>query len=192
MILRKLGKAMLMIAAGLLACWVARADSIIVAAVDGPGHVFNNSLPAMHSDDSATFEPASNGLFDLAGNPPGAMGLGIYTLVSQLLGEEAFALPIDLSVGWITSFSSLSLPPAMYSQSGVDSLSPGFHDWVAGLPPEFEIAREERMTFFSDLNSPPGDYWDLLREPLASPDSRTWLAELPPAFEMARDWDIEL
>jgi hypothetical protein len=193
MILRRFARALLTIAVGLLACWVARADSVIVAAFDTQGQGFDKRLPAMYSDDLATFELASNSLFDLAGNLSGATGLGAFTLASEPLAEAAFALPFNFSGAWVTSFSNLSLPAGVYSQPVSDPPAPpGFHDWIAALPPDFEIARDDWTMSFSDLNSPATDYWELLREPLASPDYRNWLAELPPAFEMARNWEIEL
>jgi hypothetical protein len=192
MILRKFARALLMIATGSLACGLARADSVIVAAIGETGPGFDNRLPALYSDDQTKFELASNSPFDLAGNLSGTIGLGSFTLASEPLAEAAFAFPFNSSGAWATSFSNLSLPAGVYSQSVSDPLAPhGFHDWGAALPPDFEIARDDWMMFFSDLSSTTGDYWALLREPLASPDFRTGQAEMPPAFEMARDWEIE-
>lgn len=181
-----------MIATGLLACWVARADSLIVAASGETGQGFENRLPAMYSDDLSTFGLASNSLYDLGGNLSGAGGLGSSTLASEPLAETAFALPFNFSGAWATSFSNLRPPAGIYSQVRSDRLAAlGFHDWVAGPPPDVEIAREAWLMTFNDLNAPARDYWKLLREPLASPDFRNWLAELPSAFEMARNWEIE-
>jgi hypothetical protein len=182
-----------MIAAGLLACWVARADSVIVAALGVPGQGFENGLPAMYSDRLATFELASDSLFNSAGNPLAATGLGAFTLASEPISETAVALPFNFSGAWVTSFSNLNLPAGVYWELVSGPLEPpDFRDWVAALPPDFEIVRDAWMMSFSDLNSPARDYWELLRDPLAPPDFRNWVAELPPAFEMARDWGIEL
>jgi hypothetical protein len=175
-----------MIATGLLACLVARADSALVSSYGPPG--FDNNVTAMYSDRLAAFALASDNLYNVTGNPLIGAGLGTFTLDSEPLAEAAFALPLNLSGAWMTSFSNLTLPAGAYRR--LDSSSPAqrdFQNWIAAFPPDSDVAREERMAAFNDLNSPAADYWDLLREPLASPDIRNWVAELPPAFEMSRD-----
>jgi hypothetical protein len=148
--LRKFAGALLLIATGSLAFGVARADSRIVAAFGETGQVFDNRLPAMYSDDLTAFELASKSLFGLACNLSEATGLGSFA-ASEPLAEVAFAVPFNFSGGWVTSFSNLSLPGGVYSQSMSDALmSPGFQDWMAApdfriwlaeLPPAFEMAR---------------------------------------------------
>lgn len=176
-----------MIAAGLLACMTARADSLIVNSYSVLG--FDDKLPAMYSDRLAAFALASDNLFNVTGNPLIGAGLGAFTLDSEPLAESAFALPFNLSGAWVTSFSNLTLPAGAYGRWGSGPLAPvDFQDWVAALPPESGVPSNERLISFNDLSSPPPDYWDLLREPLASPDIRNWVAEMPPSFEIARDW----
>jgi hypothetical protein len=189
MILRKFAAALLTIAAGLLACLVARADSVLVTTYGVPG--FDNKLAAMYPDRLAAAALASDNLFNISGNPLIGAGLGTFTLDPESLIEAAFALPFNLSGAWVTSFSNLALPAGAYLRLPPDpSPALDFQDWAAALPPEFGLAQEDRMVSFNDLSSPPADYWDLLREPLASPDIRNWVAEIPPSFEMARDWAI--
>lgn len=176
-----------MIAAGLLACLTARADSLIVSSYGVSG--FDQNLPAMDPDRLATFALASDNLFNVTGNQLIGAGLGTFTLDSEPLAEAAFALPFNLSGAWVTSFSNLTLPAGAYGRLVSDqAAAPDFQDWVAALPPDSELAREDQAISFNDLSSPPADYWDLLREPLASPDIRNWVAEIPPSFEIARDW----
>ncbi len=176
-----------MIAAGLLTCQAARADRLIFAAYGVPGQGFDNTLPAMYSDHLATFDLASNSLFNIADDPSTAPGLSAFTLAS-----EPLAVPFNFSGAWATSFSNLNLPAGVYWQLESGPLAPpDFRDWVAALPPNSEIERDSHLMSFNDLNAQPRDYWELLPEPLASPGLRNWVAELPPAFEMARNWEIE-
>ncbi len=191
MILRKFARALVVIAAGLLTCMAARADRVIIPAYGVPGQGFDNNLAAMYPDRLGTSELASDSSFDIGG-ASSAAGLETLILASETLADAAFVLPFNFSDAWATSFSNLNLPAGVYSQLVSGSLSPAdFHDWIAALPPDFEIERDSPLTPFNDSDSRPRDYWDLLREPLASPDLRIWVAELPPAFEIARDWGIE-
>jgi hypothetical protein len=191
MILRKFARALLVIAAGLLTCLAARADRVIIPAYGVPGQGFDNSLAAMYSNRLTTSELASDSSFDIGG-ASSAAGLETFILASEPLADAAFVLPFNFSDTWGTSFSNLNLPAGIYLQLVPGPLSPAdFRDWVAALPPNFEIEQESQLTFFNDSNSRPRDYWDLLHELPASPDLRIWVAEMPPAFEIARDWKIE-
>lgn len=173
-----------MIAAGLLACWAARADSVIISV---PELGFDNNLPPMYPDRLAAVALASDNLFDIS-ESIGA-DFGRYSLYAEPLTEAALALPFNLPGGRVTSFSNLSLAAGEYWRVASDPLTPpDFQHSAAALPPDFEVAREARMTSFGEASPPAADYWELLGEPLASPATRTWVAELPPAFEIAREW----
>jgi hypothetical protein len=111
--------------------------------------------------------------------------LGALTVTSESFAEAA--MPFSFSGTWATSFSNLNLPAAVYWQSGSDpALWTDSPDWVAALPPDFEIARGGWLTPFNNWNRPVESYWDLLSEPLSPPDFRNWGPSLAPAFEMAR------
>ncbi|MGA7240850.1 MAG: hypothetical protein WBY44_34525 [Bryobacteraceae bacterium] len=190
--MRKFARALLTIAAGLLTCLAARADRVIIPAYGMPGQGFDNRLAAMYSGAVGTSGLASNSPFNMAGDLSFTIGLDPFPLAPEPLTDAAFVLPFNFSDAWVASFSNLNLPIGVYSQlvPGL-LLPPDFRDWVAALPPDFEIEQESQMTSFNVSNSRSRDYWDLLREPLVSPDLRIWVAELPPAFEMARNWEIE-
>jgi hypothetical protein len=188
MTLRKFARASIVLAAGLLACLVARADSAIVSSYGVRG--FDSTLPAIYPDRLAALALASDSIFNITGNPLVSAGLGTFALDSEPLAEAALALPFNVSGVWVTSFSNLTLVAGAYRRlpSG-PTAALDFQDWVGAMPLESEWAREGLMSF-NDLSSPPADYWELLREPLASPDLRNWVAEIPPSFEIARDWAI--
>ena len=177
-----------MIAAGLLACPVARADSAFVTAYRMPR--LDNKLITIYPDHLAAFALASDTLFNVTGNPLIGTGLGAFTLDSEPLAEIALALPLNVSGARVTSFSNLTLVAGAYRRLPSDATAVfDFQDWVAIVPPDSDLPREWIMSFH-DLGAPPADYWELLREPLASPDLRHWVAEIPPSFEIARDWAI--
>jgi hypothetical protein len=138
MLVKNFLKALLVIAAGLLACWVARADPIIVAVLGVPGPT-NTGLPAMYSDHLASAEMAANNLYNLGRPAAAETAVGTFVLATEEIAGAGFSLPSNFSGAWLTSFSNLNLPPRVYWEMMSDPETPSqFHDWVAMLPPPIE------------------------------------------------------
>jgi hypothetical protein len=91
----------------------------------------------MYSDHLVTAELAAKSEFNLSRDPSLPIALNAFTIGPGELADAGFALPFNFSGAWVTSFSNLNLPAAVYWRLVSDPLAPrDFRDWVASLPPD--------------------------------------------------------
>ncbi len=141
MTVTKFARAILLIALGVWACWIGRAESAIMAEIGVAGTGLDHRLPALYSDHLTSLELASVNLLNVISDPSSPAALGTTMLAYEPTVAAAFALPFNLSGAWATSLSNLNLPRAFWVVETDPRVVPDYRDWMHTIPPDFELAQ---------------------------------------------------
>ena len=149
--IKKLVGALLTIAAGLLACWAARADATRVPEVGAPStraSAYIGPTPFETQPALDTAPPYMPGLWGVAAVSfsnlilPAAMLREFDDLESPILDTCCSPLYQDGAVNiWATAFADSNRPAGSYWELVSDPIGqPGYLYWSPAIPPSFEIA----------------------------------------------------